>query len=66
MAFAVLRKGAACDERELLAFCESRLGPFKTPTRIFFVDGPAKRAVGQGAATEAGGRGRGDDDVRPN
>jgi acyl-CoA synthetase (AMP-forming)/AMP-acid ligase II/acyl carrier protein len=36
-AFAVLRKGAACDERELLAFCESRLGPFKTPTRIFFV-----------------------------
>ncbi len=37
IAFAVLRAGAASDERELLEFCESRLGHFKTPTRIHFV-----------------------------
>ncbi len=32
----VLRAGVACDERELLSFCEGRLGLFKTPTRIYF------------------------------
>jgi amino acid adenylation domain-containing protein len=37
IAFAVLRNGMSCDERELLGFCESRLGHFKTPTRIHFV-----------------------------
>src|ERR1700679_1325985 len=37
VAFAVLRSGRHCDERELLAFCESRLGFFKTPTRIYLV-----------------------------
>jgi amino acid adenylation domain-containing protein len=36
VAFVVLRAGAAVSERELLAFCESRLGHFKTPTRIHF------------------------------
>ena len=47
VAFAVLRKGVACDERELLAFCESRLGPFKTPTRIFFVSDLPKGPSGK-------------------
>ena len=37
IAFAVLRAGMKGDEREMLAFCESRLGHFKTPTRIHFV-----------------------------
>ena len=37
VAFVVLRSAAAADERELLAFCESRLGHFKTPSRIHFL-----------------------------
>ena len=37
VAFAVLRDGMHCDERELLSFCESHLGYFKTPARIYFV-----------------------------
>jgi acyl-CoA synthetase (AMP-forming)/AMP-acid ligase II/aryl carrier-like protein len=37
VAFAVLRDNARCDERELLSFCEGRLGHFKTPARIHFV-----------------------------
>ncbi|MFZ0210539.1 MAG: AMP-binding protein, partial [Roseiarcus sp.] len=32
VAFAILREGAKCDEGELLTFCESRLGHFKTPS----------------------------------
>ncbi len=50
VAFAVLRDGASCDERELLTFCESHLGHFKTPTRIYFVldlpKGPRERCSG--------------------
>jgi amino acid adenylation domain-containing protein len=37
IAFVVLRQGAVADERELLSFCETRLGHFKTPTRIHFL-----------------------------
>lgn len=37
VAFVVLRAAASCDERELLRFCESRLGSFKTPAHIYFV-----------------------------
>ena len=37
VAFAVLRDGMSCPEKELLSFCESRLGHFKTPSRIHFV-----------------------------
>jgi amino acid adenylation domain-containing protein len=37
VAFAVLRDGAQCQEKDLLFFCESHLGHFKTPTRIYFV-----------------------------
>lgn len=37
VAFVVLRSGPAADERELLAYCESRLGHFKTPSRIHFL-----------------------------
>jgi amino acid adenylation domain-containing protein len=37
IAFAVLRDGVSCEERELLGFCESHLGHFKTPTRIHIV-----------------------------
>jgi amino acid adenylation domain-containing protein len=36
-AFAVLRSGQSCAEKELLTFCENLLGAFKTPTRIHFV-----------------------------
>ena len=37
IAFVVLRSGMEGDERAILTFCESRLGHFKTPTRIHFV-----------------------------
>ncbi len=37
VAFAVLRDGVRCDERELLAFSERQLGYFKTPSRIHLV-----------------------------
>ena len=65
VAFVVLRTGVDCDERELLAFCESRLGHFKTPTRIHFAEdlpkGPSGkvqrlRLVEQAAKPEASGR----------
>ena len=36
VAFVVLRAGVACEETELLTFCEGRLGHFKTPTRVYF------------------------------
>jgi amino acid adenylation domain-containing protein len=47
VAFAVLREGASCDERELLTFCESRLGHFKTPTRIHFMEDLPKGPSGK-------------------
>ena len=37
VAFVVLHPGAEADERQLLAFCETRLGQFKTPSRIHFL-----------------------------
>jgi amino acid adenylation domain-containing protein len=37
VAFVVLRPGATADEKELLAFCETRLGHFKTPSRVHFL-----------------------------
>ena len=37
VAFAVLRDGMSCLKESCSAFCESRLGHFKTPTRIHFV-----------------------------
>jgi amino acid adenylation domain-containing protein len=47
VAFAVLRSEGSCDERELLQFCESRLGHFKTPTRIYFVQDLPKGPSGK-------------------
>ncbi len=46
-AFVVLRAGAVIDERELLAYCEGRLGHFKTPTRIHFADDLPKGPSGK-------------------
>ena len=37
VAFVVLRSDPSADERELLAYCDSRLGHFKTPSRIHFL-----------------------------
>lgn len=37
IAFVITRSGMVGDEKELLNFCENRLGHFKTPTRIRFV-----------------------------
>ena len=37
VAFAVLRSRMEADERELRTYCESRLGHFKTPTRVYFL-----------------------------
>ena len=67
VAFVVLRAGVECDERELLGFCEGRLGHFKTPTRIHFAEdlpkGPSGkvqrlRLVEQAAQADASGCGR--------
>jgi amino acid adenylation domain-containing protein len=64
VAFVVLRAGVKCDERELLGFCEGRLGHFKTPTRIHFAEdlpkGPSGkvqrlRLVEQAAKPDASG-----------
>jgi len=46
-AFVVLRAGVECDERELLGFCEGRLGHFKTPTRIHFAEDLPKGPSGK-------------------
>jgi amino acid adenylation domain-containing protein len=47
VAFVVLRSGIYCDERELLSFCEGRLGHFKTPTRIYFANDLPKGPSGK-------------------
>ena len=47
MAFVVLRAGVSADERELLTFCESRLGHFKTPSRIHVVEDLPKGPSGK-------------------
>jgi amino acid adenylation domain-containing protein len=47
VAFVVLRSGVECDERELLGFCEGRLGHFKTPTRIHFAEDLPKGPSGK-------------------
>jgi amino acid adenylation domain-containing protein len=47
VAFAVLRDGVRCDEGELLSYCESRLGPFKTPSQIHFVEDLPKGPSGK-------------------
>jgi acyl-CoA synthetase (AMP-forming)/AMP-acid ligase II len=47
VAFAVLRDGTRCDERELLTFSEHHLGYFKTPTRIHFVQDLPKGPSGK-------------------
>ncbi len=45
--FVVLRCGAHSPEGELIAYCESRLGLFKTPSHIFFVDSLPKGPSGK-------------------
>jgi amino acid adenylation domain-containing protein len=47
VAFAVLRDGMSCDERDLLVFCENQLGHFKTPTRVYFVSDLPKGPSGK-------------------
>ena len=47
VAFAVLRNGVHCEERELLSFCVGKLGHFKTPTRIHFVQDLPKGPSGK-------------------
>jgi surfactin family lipopeptide synthetase A len=47
VAFVVPRSGVSCDEKELLGFCECRLGHFKTPTRIYFASDLPKGPSGK-------------------
>ena len=47
IAFVVMRSEKVLDEKELLTFCESRLGHFKTPTRIHFVEDLPKGPSGK-------------------
>jgi long-chain acyl-CoA synthetase len=62
-AFVVLREGAQCSERALLDHCEARVGEFKTPSWITFVEalpsGPSGKVLrgqlAQRAALRRGG-----------
>jgi thioesterase domain-containing protein/aryl carrier-like protein len=61
-AFVVLRQGAQCSERALLDHCEARIGEFKTPSWITFVEalpsGPSGKVLrAQLAQRAALGRG---------
>lgn len=47
MACVALKPGAACTENELAALLESRLGAFKSPKRIFFLDNLPKGPSGK-------------------
>jgi amino acid adenylation domain-containing protein len=47
VAFVVLRSGVEFDERDLLGFCEGRLGHFKTPTRFHIVEDLPKGPSGK-------------------
>ena len=47
MACVALKPGAACTETELAGLLESRLGSFKSPKRIFFMDDLPKGPSGK-------------------
>ena len=47
VAFVILKSGARADEQQILEFCESRLGSFKTPTDIYFVPDLPKGPTGK-------------------
>jgi long-chain acyl-CoA synthetase len=47
MACVVLKRGHRCTEQELMAFCRSELGPYKTPKLIKFVDAIPKGPSGK-------------------
>ncbi len=47
VAFVVLKSGAQVEERQLLEFCESQLGSFKTPSDIYFVPDLPKGPTGK-------------------
>ncbi len=45
--YVVLKSDANCDERELLRFCRSEIGDFKTPSKICFVADLPKGPAGK-------------------
>ncbi len=47
VAVVVLRRGAAAEAAELIAFCRERLPHFKAPTRVLFVDELPRTASGK-------------------
>ena len=47
VAFVILKSGARADEQQLLDFCESRLGSFKTPSDVYFVPDLPKGPTGK-------------------
>jgi acyl-CoA synthetase (AMP-forming)/AMP-acid ligase II len=47
MACVALKPGSVCEEQELRRLTESRLGPFKSPKRIFFMDALPKGPSGK-------------------
>ena len=57
VAFAVLRDGMTCDERELLTLLREPPGPFQNSDANSFCQGPAEGPVGKSAAAEVGGGG---------
>ena len=54
VAFVILKSGAQADEQQILDFCESRLGSFKTPTDIYLRPRSTQGPDGQGPAATAG------------
>jgi acyl-CoA synthetase (AMP-forming)/AMP-acid ligase II len=47
MACVTLKPGSVCEEQELRQFTENRLGPYKSPRRIFFMDALPKGPSGK-------------------
>jgi sulfoacetate-CoA ligase len=47
VAYAVLKPGKRCSERDLLGFCEREVGHFKTPTKIYFIEDLPKGPSGK-------------------
>jgi len=45
--YVVLNSGVNCDERELLRFCRSEIGDFRTPSQIYFVADLPKGPAGK-------------------
>ena len=54
-AIIVPKQGAPADEASVIAWARERIGGFKVPKSVDFVDALPRNATGQGAAADAAG-----------